>query len=384
MKKLKHLIPKLLLLLVLVACDQTMLGIGHGVKNFVSLPIDGIGSAVDSITGNTYGSYRDETLEYMNADEITDETINKCIQERSQSVLGPLSEAMGDVRDQVCTCKLWGTCKKGLCDCDTLCPNNLLIFKRPDMTVEDTAKEENSLPFRNSPSAFKDSDHPMTQGYCWGHASVTSKFNRLAFFEKDSPVPHEEGSEEWNDYYEDIIDNIIDNDVQKIPGFANLNEFASHPDIKEKLLNKIPHEWASRAMSISGLSIALQSGKMTTAEYQSFIDQVEERVSMGQSPQVVFTARDSKFYTHALLIHEVKVQNGQKVLCMRDNNYSPSSNNNCLNKMMLRNGELVYYQGRYGRSTKMGGIEVASNENGDTVSQLHSLVDHCKNERDCD
>ncbi|MCP4911911.1 MAG: hypothetical protein GY909_02240 [Oligoflexia bacterium] len=368
----------LILLMVLVACNQNMLGVGHGVKNFLSLPIDGISNAVDSITGNTYSSYRDETLEYMNAEEINDETINRCIQERSQSVLGPLSEAMGDVRDQVCTCELWGTCKKGLCDCETLCPNNLLIFRRPDMTVEDTAKVENSLPFRNDPEDFRESNHQMTEGYCWGHASVTSKFNRLAFFEKDSPVPHEEGSEEWKDYYEDIIDNVIDNDVQKIPGFANLNEFASHPDIKEMFLNKIPHEWATRAMSVSGLAIALQSGKMTPTEYQSFIDQVDERISMGQSPQVVFTKRDERFVTHALLVHEVKVINGKKVLCMRDNNYDPEINVNCRARMYLDRGELVY-NGR-----KVGGIEVASNENGDTVSQLHSLVEHCKNERDCD
>ena len=63
---------------------------------------------------------------------------------------------------------------------------------------------------------------------------------------------------------------------------------------------------------------------------------------------------------------------------MRDNNYSPSSNSRCQNRMYLRNGEL-YYDGR-----AVGGIEVASNENGDTVSQMHSLVDHCKDERGCD
>lgn len=129
-------------------------------------------------------------------------------------------------------------------------------------------------------------------------------------------------------------------------------------------------------MSISGLSIALQSGKITTAEYQNFIDQVDERISIGQSPQVVFTARDSKFYTHTLLVHEVKEINGQKVLCMRDNNYSPYSNSNCRNKMSLRNRELVY------NSMRMERIEVASNENSDTINQLHSLVDHCKNEHD--
>ncbi len=282
------------------------------------------------------------------------------------------------MRDEVCSCQLWGTCKKGLCECDTLCPNNMLIFKRPDMTVEDTAKPENSLPFRNSPYDFKDSDHPMTNGYCWGHASVTSKFNRLAYFEESAPVPYEEGTEEWSDYYEDIIDSIIDNDVQKIPGFKNLNDFASHPDIKEKFLNKIPHEWASRAMSPSGLAIAMSSGKMSTKNYQSFIDDVKERLSMGQSPQVVFTGRDMKFQTHALLINEVREINGEQILCMRDNNFSPENNELCLNQMRLENGELVYH------GVKVGGIEVASNENGDTVSQMHSLVDHCKDERGCD
>lgn len=165
MKKMKYFDSLISLLIILITYNQTMLSIGHGMKNFVSLPINGIKNAVDSITGNTYDSYRDETLEYMNADEITDETINKCIQERSQSILDPLSEAINNIHDQVCTCKLWRTCKKDLCDCDTLCPNNLLIFKRPDITVEDTTKEENSLPFRNSPSAFKDNNHPITQGY---------------------------------------------------------------------------------------------------------------------------------------------------------------------------------------------------------------------------
>lgn len=378
MKRMKYFGSLFSLLIILVACNQTMLGIGHGVKNFVSLPLDGVESAYNSVTGNTYSSYREETLEYMNADEINEETVNKCIQERSQNVLGPLSEAMGDVRDQVCTCQLWGTCKKGLCDCDTLCPDNFMIFQRPDMEVEDTAKPENSLPFRNDPRVFENSDYPMTQGYCWGHASMTAKFNRLGFFDENEQAPYQYGTEEWVDYYENIVDNIMNNKAQKIPGFKNLQTFASFPDIHDMIIERMPHEWAKNAMSFPGLAIALSSGKMSTNEYQDFINDVKERISMGQSPQVVFTARDAKFYTHALLIHDVKTIDGKEVLCMRDNNYSPYSNESCSARMSLENGEMVY------NGMRVGGIEIAANENGETVSQMHSLVKYCKNERDCD
>ncbi len=69
MKKHHKFLTFLLMAIFMVACNQNMLGVGRGVQNFLSLPIDGISNAYNSITGNTYGSYR--VLAYSHVREVS-------------------------------------------------------------------------------------------------------------------------------------------------------------------------------------------------------------------------------------------------------------------------------------------------------------------------
>ena len=56
------------LALILVACDQTGLGIGAAFKNLISLPVQGAQKLANSISGKTYEAYKERTVQGVNRD----------------------------------------------------------------------------------------------------------------------------------------------------------------------------------------------------------------------------------------------------------------------------------------------------------------------------
>lgn len=365
------------LALLLVACDQTGLGVGAAFKNLISLPVQGAQKIANSISGKTYEAYKERTTQGLNRDG------SSCFD--SQQGSGSSSQ-FNQLSRIACQCKAWATCLKELCSCNVMCPENFNIFNRPDYSLEPT--EANSLSFVNSSSAFK--NNKMTQGYCWGHAAITQRFNRLGFFDSAAqPVENgrvlDEGNDPqtWKEYYSKLIDKIADNEAAEIPGFANLGEFSRHPVIQEMLADKVAKTWADNAMSFNGLSAGLDTAGMTLDKSDLLFKNLKERVTNHQSPQLIITSKEQKFMTHVFLVSDVQEVNGEKRICLNDNNYPVRMNKKCNTYIRVtKDGRMLYPE--WGSLGELGTVQVTKNEDTDTVKQVDALVKHCRGQRSCE
>ncbi|MBY0517047.1 MAG: hypothetical protein K2P81_09075 [Bacteriovoracaceae bacterium] len=376
----------LLMLISFTSCDQTGLGIASGVKNFFMTPVN----AVKGIfTNKAYERKKEATLKEKETVDVGEKRY--C----ADSDGAPLSEDqlknLGDLSDQVrsvaCQCQPWGDCPKNICSCQALCPQGFDIFRHPaDMTPKKISENQyNGLAFRNWNVP---SQHEATQGYCWGHARMTSQFNRLSFFKPDSTAPHDLSSSDESeqnkavDFYKELIDKVADNEAVDIPGFKNLFEFSSHPALQSYIADKVAKGWADQAMSWQGLSTTLSGGQKSNQVYQELFNDVKERIDMNMQPTIVFTERGSPFMTHAVLVSHYEIQsNGQMKLCLRDNNHDESNAAKCEDNMTIDpNKGLIYSPSFWG---EIGGIKVAHNENADANSQSESLRKKCQSEKGC-
>jgi hypothetical protein len=242
------------------------------------------------------------------------------------------------------------------------------------------------LAFRNSPGVSE--KYEMTNGFCWGHASITTKFNRLAFFKSDRSAPYNINSvneEEQNNavaYYKKKIDAVINNEAVDIEGFPNLNEFSRHPALQSYLGDMMAEQWADNAMTFQGLAIGLKTNTRSKRKINRFFKKIKNKIDSNQQPQIVFTGAGKRFDTHTVLIsHYQENENGELILCVRDNNEMPDSNSVCENKMYIDDsGKLQYENPDWG---EIGGFKIAHNDNPDAVEQFEALKEKCKNDKDC-
>jgi hypothetical protein len=371
--------------IVFTSCNQTGLGALTAARNIITSPIRAINGAISESRYNDIAQSSNQELELpLSGQSDCLETTNLVMD------IDPYEGLMQATRSNICTCRAWGTCRKNLCSCETLCPAGFEIFKKPPLieSTDDLTAKEHSLSFRNM-EAMRLASIEGTQGYCWGHASLTSQFNRLGFFQPSNSemLNHLNGAlgserDEALEFYKEIIDDIADNKVREIPGFANLSELSSHPDLQSYMADVISREWADRAMTFSGLRTAIDTRSMSPEAGRELIEDVSRRLEHNYQPQIIFTDKHNRFRTHAVLVSSVREEEGRTVLCIRDNNYRPSTNEDCKNKMYYeadRNG--FYYEGPGWR--ELGRVSLAHNNDADVVSQHRSLTRHCKSIKDC-
>lgn len=287
------------------------------------------------------------------------------------------SSNLSKIKDNMCSCKAWGTCDKKSCSCDILCPDSFKILDRPG----NAATVENSLSFTNSDGALKNND-PTYTGYCWGHALVTQRFNRLASFQSELPkkfvgVDHEQ---ERLREYKYIISKLNNNEPVDIPGFKNLQEFSSDPEVKNLLLDSVKDEWKENAMSAQGISMITGSESQGGEYYNQLFDDIEYRVNNHQQPAIVFNEVDNVTKAHTLLVSKSgRLSTGQRYLCLLDNNRPPFEGENCFKKMILNHDGTVNYPG-WGFVGKM---KLTHGENANTVEQVTNLKEKCRGDKDC-
>lgn len=374
-----------ILLPTLASCNQVTLGAGSAVKNFFASPIKGVQSL---FTEASYEKEREDTLNQRKEKKGKDLTY--CIDQSGRPIddtgLSDLDKLRKKIRTTACSCSPWGNCPTSVCSCDIQCPKGFDIFQHPSgMTPKKLSQDKNGLAFRNRriPSRFK-----QTQGYCWGHARLTSQFNRLAFFKPGKKAPYNINSNSAQEqdkavnYYKELIDKIDNNEAVDIPGFSDLKTLSDHPAMQSYLADKVAKSWASQAMSFQGLNIASGSSRKPNAYYTKFFKDVKERIDMNMQPTVVFTGRGSAFQTHAILVsHYETLSNGQIKLCLRDNNNPESHAATCRDNMTIdpKKG-LIYSDPIWG---EIGDISIAHNEKSDATAQADSLREKCQSEKGC-
>ena len=375
----------IMLLFNLVSCNQVGLGVGSAVKNFFTTPIKAVEGL---ISGADYEDKKEETIK--NKKNSSETVMEYCLDEAGQPVdkseLSSIDLLQKNIRTLACKCQPWGDCPTNICSCGIQCPTGFDIFKHPgDMTPKKLSTPENGLSFRNG---YVPSKHSQTQGYCWGHARVTSQFNRLGFFKPGVKPPHNiwsRDSEEQDnaiEYYKKIIDQVSNNKAVDIPGFPDLKTMSEHPALQSYIADKVAQTWADHAMSWQGVKTAIGTGQKSNADYKKIFSEVKERLDMNMQPTIVFTARGSNFLTHAVLVSHYEVlNNGDIALCLRDNNNPERNAASCADRMTINPTQgLVYSDPMFG---KIGDINIAHNDKSDASAQADALREKCLKEKDC-
>ncbi len=371
-------------LFVLTACDQTGLGVTSAIKNVALSPITAVGNI---FSDKEYKKNKEATKKQ--SEESEEEGLKQfCLDQNNKPLpMNEVDQLLGlkkNIRQSACQCVSWGNCPAEICSCNILCPEGFAIFKHPaEMTSKNLSQEKNGLAFRNDSIPSK---HQQTQGYCWGHARMTSQFNRLAFFKPKNKPPFNLNSSNLNEqnkaieFYKELIDKVSNNEAVDIPGFPDLMSLSEHPAFQSYIGDKVAKSWADNAMSWQALSSGLGSAKLSNEKYRRAFSDIRERIDMNMQPTIVFTSRDSKFFTHAVLVsHYEKLQDGSVKLCLRDNNNSELNASDCTDSMTIDPEKGLIYSD-WG---EIGSISVAHNENPDANAQASSLKEKCKKEIKC-
>lgn len=346
-----------------------------------------VGTAVSGmftnlVTGKIFSSSSgDELYEKMKEqNQSSDSDLQSGVCKPLEGII-PLSNTnstnINKIKDKICSCKAWGTCDKNSCSCNTLCPANFKIFDRPG----NSDSKENSLSFTNGDSEFYRRDSTYT-GYCWGHALVTQRFNRLASFkpEYNKKFQGVDFESERLREYKGIISKLNNNEPVDIPGFKNLQEFSSDPEVKNLLMDSVKDVWQENAMSAQGISMVTGSDSQGAEYYNKLFDDIEYRVNNHQSPAIVFNEVDNATKAHTVLVSgSGKLASGQRYLCIRDNNRPPEESLNCKKKMILRDDGMLLYVG-FG---EVGKMKLTHGENANTVEQVTNLKEKCLGDKNC-
>lgn len=349
----------------------------------------GIQAAIGNLfTGNMFShSASDEAYQKMKDTIIKDEGVSletqkSCEKTKVEPIIPNKDKKdLSSIKNLLCTCAAWGTCDKQSCSCDTLCPKGFDILTMNKNVLDDSAS--NSLAFANGDFSFY-KKYSNYRGFCWGHAVVTQRFNRLASFK---PNENKKFMGSGNDQsrireYKSIIKKLNNNEPVDIPGFNNLHDFSSDPEVKEILQDTLKDVWAQNAMSSQGLSIVASGEPQGAKHYNDLFDDIEFRLKHHQSPTIIFNQQKSSSYAHSVLVNGYgKTSDGRRYICLRDNNYYPEQNQHCGSQMILENDGTVSY-GPW-EPAKIGKVELSYTENSNTLEQMKNLSTKCENEKNC-
>jgi hypothetical protein len=109
---------------------------------------------------------------------------------------------------------------------------------------------ESNFSFTNTKPEFEKLFKP-DMGLCRGISSLRRKFRLLAIFDANNTnnqlVPDRLTKlEEFQRFYKKIVRRIRDRKVTIIPGFANLREFSSDPDLIDMIKLQVLNEWKKK------------------------------------------------------------------------------------------------------------------------------------------
>lgn len=307
---------------------------------------------------------------------------------------GSDSKNMSSIKDKLCTCVAWGSCDSKSCSCDNLCPSDFGIFKK--MSQKDQEAEANTLAFTNTNNKF--SDGLTYKGYCWGISLVTQRFNRMATFAPESNKKFQEPGQENAriNEYKNIIARLNNNEAVTIPGFKNLFEFSSDPEVKSLIEDSVKEQWSQSAMTTQGLASVSDTTTPPASEMNKLFDDVEFKLKNNLSPALVYNPKDARTESHVLLASGsgVNPETKERYLCLRDNNFRALNSMDCNIKMILKkDGSVVRQFGDpkliNSRTKKpdppivLGKIALAHTDNSNTMEQMSNLHAKCAGEKDC-
>jgi hypothetical protein len=358
--------------LFLWSCDQTDLAWQYNLKNFFTTPESEIRQEKNLLTGKTYQRIKENSRNLSSQDQIgcnPPGKLGKDYQEL-ENVLENFNQELS------CTCRAFGSCSKEQCSCESLCPFSFAILRRDHFTsMADLSKPDNNLSFLNEPEMFK--NVPMVGGYCSGMVALTQRFNRLAFFKPDMASPT--NGPDSIEFYKKLIHKIAQNEPVEIPGFKNLYEFSSRPEIQELIADEVAGLWAQLNFDPRYHQEIADNFKArkNSEEMKEIIKNIKDRIDNNQGPIINIVGDDGQY--HAVLVnHYEQDPQGKIKLCVKDPNLF--ANSSCLYHLKFnQKGELKYNMW----DKKIVNIDIDHSEDNSTVEQVANLVAFCKKQKDC-
>lgn len=349
-----------------VACqDQAGLLVGGVFKNLFN--------------GNLFeGSATDSAYDQMKTQTESLKRANRpdCIVHSTEVIGDDVIANLGEIKENICSCKAWGSCDKNSCECGKLCPMSFEIFKRSSQTLGSSLEDQ--FAFDNVSIGKNYSNY---EGFCWGFASLSQKFQRLSSFALMKKVPDEYNRDPFRkkEYYKELIRRIKNNEPVEIPGYKSIRHFTSDPMIQELMTPEIESTWQENAVSWQGLQSVKTGKRMSPNEYNKVFDELEYQLANNHAPKVLFNKEGVSGWAHVVQVQSVKRDGmGIRYLCVWDNAFPLDQSQDCQKKMTLdSNGKLVYgYR-------EIGSIQLPHDEKSETVAQVTNLQKECNQKYFC-
>ncbi len=161
---------------------------------------------------------------------------------------------------------------------------------------------ETTFAFTNTDKDFE-GVFKKNMGVCRGYASLRRKFRFLAYFDKENvsgiEVPNRDtkkGQKQWLKFYKKIVQDIRDYKYRVIPGFANLQEMSSDPEVGEMMKWQVMYEWRDKNFSPgTGLGTVIK-GNHVHSKYEELLsmrERIEKNAKLGHNTLVWLSERHS-------------------------------------------------------------------------------------------
>lgn len=211
-------------------------------------------------------------------------------------------------------------------------------------------------------------------GRCRGHAIINQKVYELTNFENEMSINC--NTKDMSKNCKEIISTklktlINENKVQSFPGFTNLYEFSSHPEIKQMLKSYvagISHRYRAGRAKIRDVN---QYDSLTEAIFY----ELKARVLENQRPYIGI--KGAKVGHHAVLAHSLEYKNNHEVLCVHDSNIIfRDEEDQCLNYIYLLENK-VYYKRYNKEATILYTFSLTSDEDKRVQGYIAARYEHC-------
>ena len=174
--------------------------------------------------------------------------------------------------------------------------------------------DENVLPFVNSASDFEDVLQ-VEFGVCAGFTVTQRRLVMLMHFDLENKerefVPNKENDPEgWKKWMRSKIDQVMQLKMVIVPGFKNLREFASVPEVTRYLKETIVRQW--ELTNVNVLQGVLQGAvgvrkAMTKDELLKVQEKLSERLKFNYNPVVYLTKQNDNLFSTDQWIHVLQV-----------------------------------------------------------------------------
>jgi hypothetical protein len=237
--------------------------------------------------------------------------------------------------------------------CEQVCPESFAVLEDAYQKMQpDTG--EHILSFLNEKKDFA-GFHQRTLGYCWGHTTMTRNFNYLAYFDpaeeyETAPIRSKDrkSQRKWRRFYKKKIKKIMRGKAVVIPGFANVREFSTDPEILKIMKLKTVTSWWKNAVRVSAVPVFLTNFKkpMNVSEITAMIGELKERLEMNITPKIYMANLKKPMFMHIISVYDiVEDEDGTTRVCILDNHQYEEELRGCQTYLRVYPDGKLFYPG---------------------------------------